>query len=527
MNNISLLKKYNNIDSSNHVLGALLNTPKLFNNKSYPLSVDDFIVKTHKDLFITINNLIASGLNSISMADIESYLNNNNKIIYNLFFNNSNNFDWLSMLFEEGEETNYDYYYNDLRKYTLLRTYIANGIDVSEILDLSQVDIGNLQLQQDKFNNTSIKDIINFFDNKYRTIRFSFNENKDREFRKSGDEVREILKELQSGLRYGLNTEMPVLTELTGGFSSGNFVLLTLPTGVGKTRNAIKKLVNVCSPLLWDFDKKEFIRNPNGDFNAGLYIGNEMDIKRELEPMILAFISGVPEKKIKSGDLTEDEKDRLEVAIQCSEKMQLHLEYNDNYDIQFFKDTIDEYYNKYENTPYSLRMVVIDYLELTGALINEYSFISKGASFREDMILLNLSKEIKTLAKVYGLTIVGYTQTTGEAVTMGYRDFRAIKGGKAIPNKADVGMICFPPTSKETALLKPLVEKSKRRKMPNIGFNIYKNRFGSSDKNNIKIWAYQELGIGKYTFLFATDEFYQPITLEGITVNFRDEEITV
>ena len=523
MNKVALLKKYNNVGSSNYVLGALLNNPKLLDNKNFPLSNEDFVVKTHKHLFTTINNLVSNGLTTITMVDIENYLSNNNEIVFNLFFgNNTNNFDWLSMLFEEGEDSNYSYYYNDLKKYSLLRTYIDNGIDVTDILDLTEVDTVILDKQQEAFNKMRVEYIITHYDNKYRTIRNSFNRLEERENRKSGDNARGILKKLQEGSRYGLNTEMPVETELTGGLIPKRFLLFTLPSGVGKTRNAIKKLVTACSPLLWDFKTNKFIKNPNGDYNAGVYIGNELDIANDLEPMILAFISGVNENKIKSGELNEEERDRLNIAIKCSEQMELHLENNDDYDIQYFKNIFEEYSTKYQNSKYTLRLVVIDYIELTPALMSEYSSYSKGVPPREDLILLNLSKEIKNLANDYDITVVGYTQTTGEAFTMGYRDFRAVKGGRAIPNKADVGITCFPPTAKELDLLKDTQKRINLIHKPNIVFTLYKNRFGTI--KDYKLWVRQDLGIGKYEFLFATDAFYQPVNVKEWTVNLRDED---
>ena len=69
-----------------------------------------------------------------------------------------------------------------------------------------------------------------------------------------------------------------------------------------KTRSALKQLCGLCSPYLWDFKKEKFVPNPNGQGNAGLYIGTEMDLYIELEPILWCIISGVSEKKLKDND---------------------------------------------------------------------------------------------------------------------------------------------------------------------------------------------------------------------------------
>ena len=90
-----------------------------------------------------------------------------------------------------------------------------------------------------------------------------------------------------------------------------------------KTRSSIKRLVNVCSPYLWDFKEECFVENPNGIDNSGLYIGTEMDIYMELEPTVWCTIAGVDEAKFKQHELTDNEERRIEKAREYSKQMKL------------------------------------------------------------------------------------------------------------------------------------------------------------------------------------------------------------
>lgn len=290
-----------------------------------------------------------------------------------------------------------------------------------------------------------------------------------------------------------------------------------------KTRVAIKRLLLTSAPYLWDFKKQSFVRNPHTPV-ASLYIGTEMDLYTELEPMMWAFLSGVDEDKIHANTLTPDERQRVERAIKILQDTPLYLEDEENYDISFLSHTIEHY-----KTEHNIGVVAIDYLELTSALTTEFTQITRGMGVREDQVLLNLSTNIKNMAKRFDIAIVGFTQTTDEARRDAVRDQRAVKGARSLPNKCDLGMTSFAPTKQEIELLEPLIEKcglNSYRCVPNIGYNVYKNRGGKF--KNIKIWGYQDLGTMEYVDLFCTDESYAPINVDKtyLMPNVANEEST-
>lgn len=275
---------------------------------------------------------------------------------------------------------------------------------------------------------------------------------------------------------------------------------------------------------MWDFKKQKFVKNPHKPV-ASLYIGTEMELYEELEPMMWAFVSGVDEDKIHANTMTKDERIRVERAIEILKETELYLEDEENYDISFLAHTIEHY-----KTEHNIGAVAIDYLELTSALTSEFTQMTRGMGVREDQVLLNLSANVKNMAKRYDIAIIGFTQTTDEARRDGVRDQRAVKGARSLPNKCDLGMVSFAPTKKELELLEEVIEKvglNNRKCVPNICYSIYKNRGGKI--KNIKIWGYQDLGTMEYIDLFCTDESYVPVNVDKtfLMPNLVDENVEI
>ena len=130
----------------------------------------------------------------------------------------------------------------------------------------------------------------------------------------------------------------------------------------GKSRVALKRLISVCTPEIWDFEKQEYIENPNGTDNRGLYIGTEMDVFTEIEPMMWAFVSGIEEHKIRNNTLTDEEEVRLDKAIEICERTKIYLEDEEDFDCSFLWQIIEQHVIDNE-----ICMVAIDYIELNGA----------------------------------------------------------------------------------------------------------------------------------------------------------------
>lgn len=517
------IEKYHDKRTSCQVLGCLMKNPNLLKDKQYALNADDFPSGLHELVYKCIYNLSLQGLNEIRIADIETYLNTNDPKSYTIIFENEKNLEWLSKLYEDANSINYDYYYNRLRKLALLRSYMIEGTDVSNLLDMDEIDHVIIKQQQEKFEMLTINEIKKYFDKKIFNVKEKFTVKDSTKRRKSGDNAEELRIKMQESPCYGYGLESKYLNTLTRGALKGNFFLETRDSGKGKTRAAIERLLLICSPYLWDYDKNDFLPNPNGQNNVGLYIGTEMKLYEELEPMMWAFVSGVEEYKIKKNIITKEESKRVDKAIEYVKQAKIYLEDESDYDIAYLINTVDNY--KFN---YGLDALAIDYLELTVALTAEYVQNTKGMTAREDQVLLALSKATKEkIANEYDIVVFGFTQTTDEARNEGVRDQRAVKGARSLPNKADVGITVFAPTKKELDYIQPLIQKSKglnKTIYPNMCYTIYKNRSGEINEE-VKIWCYQNLGNMRTIDLFCTNKYYEPISIDKTFIELEDKII--
>ena len=305
---------------------------------------------------------------------------------------------WITDILQDANVDNFDYYYDLFRKYSLLRSYLKQGFDISEILDLTELDSEILDKQQKDFELMSINDIIQYFDRQNMQSKERFLINDKNVSRKSGDGADELYDIVRQSPSYGYGLDSELLNAVTYGALGGRTMLESRDSGTGKTRSAIKRLVKLCSPYLWDNKLNKYVPNPNGNGNAGLYIGTEMDTYLELEPMIWCFIANVDERKFLQGKTTKEEEERIIQAKEYSKQANLFLEDMEDFDINYLWQIVEKYSSEYD-----VKMVVLDYIELNSALATEYIHMAKGMNVREDMILLNLSKNIKSIAKRFNI----------------------------------------------------------------------------------------------------------------------------
>lgn len=520
----NIIDLYYDPRSACQVLGCLMLEPQRLSSREQQIAEFDFNTPIHKTLFIAIHNLALQGFKKISLGDVETYLANNNPMGHKHMFEEWNGAEWITSILEDANTMNYDYYYWTVRKFSFLRIKMQNGQDVSPLLDMQEVEVEALRVQRENFDLLSIDDIVRYFDSINLVAKRPFVTRSDEARRKAGDGAYELLERLSLAPSFGFATESAYLNTIMRGLRRGTFMLETRDSGQGKTRVAIKRLLQISAPYMWDFNKRKFVKNPHKPV-ASLYIGTEMELYEELEPMMWAFVSGVDEDKIHANTMTKDERIRVERAIEILKETELYLEDEENYDISFLSHTIEHY-----KTEHNIGAVAIDYLELTSALTSEFTQMTRGMGVREDQVLLNLSANIKNMAKRYDISIIGFTQTTDEARRDGVRDQRAVKGARSLPNKCDLGMVSFAPTKKELELLEEVIEKvglNNYRCVPNICYSIYKNRGGKI--KNIKIWGYQDLGTMEYTDLFCTDESYVPVNVDKtfLMPNLMDEDVEV
>ena len=120
------------------IIGSLMKKPSLLSQTDkYSLSISDFPTRFFRYIFDAIQGLYSSGVAQVQPIDVENYLSVNNSAISH--YNDNNGREFLNDAIELSDERNFDYYYNRLKKFTLLRAYDNYGIDVSDIYDADNI----------------------------------------------------------------------------------------------------------------------------------------------------------------------------------------------------------------------------------------------------------------------------------------------------------------------------------------------------------------------------------------------------
>lgn len=498
------INKYYCSRSACYLLSCLLKKPKLALSRDRAYNENFFTTKTHKALYLVIENLAKMGVETVKLADIESYLATHDQLTYARFFGEvGDETEWiLSLLEMDTDEGNYNYYYDMLQKFAFLRAKMENGQDVTDILDMNEMDSRILDNQYENFIEMTMEEIIRHYDTLNLTVKHSFTRRSEEDSCHAGENIRSLREELAQNPDYGWRLSLGRYCDnLVRGARRGNLVVESRNSGMGKTRDALYQCVTLSCHTIWNHETQQFEPNPYGEVVPSLYFGTELKLHKEVKPLILAFISGVESGKIKKNKMTPQEEERVDKAIEILEQSPIYLEREPNYDCMFLENMIEKYVNQYD-----VGAIMIDYVELTPPMIGEYTRMTRGLQAREDSILLNVSTVLKNLAEEFDVFIKIYTQISDNARRdHTIRDSGAIKGSKSLQVRADLGVVVMRPVEREISMLKPLIEIHGE---PNICLNIYKNRDG--DLGEFKVWGRINLGNYHFEELFITDWSYRP-----------------
>ena len=117
------------------VLSCYMQDPSL--TKNYKLKLEDFSKGFYFMIYEAIVSLYSSGAESISALDIGDYYSKDKMPIQYSIFTKNKGIDYLVDCLETSRPENFIYYYNLVKKYSLLRNLVSNGIDISEFFKRS------------------------------------------------------------------------------------------------------------------------------------------------------------------------------------------------------------------------------------------------------------------------------------------------------------------------------------------------------------------------------------------------------
>lgn len=507
----NILKSLNPPRAVYSVIGNLCKDPQLLRDPEIFLTEKDFVQEFHKIVFSAIYNLAFSSAETtkINEIDIDNYLASYPKL-YKIW-EKHNGIEYIRESIKYANKDTFKANYERLKKFALLRNYVENGIDVSDLYNYKSLDLVEQDKGMKKIDKMSIDEIIEHYSLKMLKIKDEFNVGQESKRFKAGDDLDVLLENLDKEPEYGYPFRNGFYNTIFRGMRRSKFMLRSADTGTGKTRQALADICNVSCDMIYDYDRG-WIDN-NGSYPS-LFISTELE-KQELQTTMLAFITGVNEDVIKNGRYSEKILNRLNKGIEVLQRAPIYCEYIDDFSITDIEMIIERYIIEH-----NVMYVAFDYIQLTPKLARSMAK-AFGSSLREDQILVQFSAALKSLANKYNIYITSSTQLNRNSKEIDNRDATSLRGGSATADKADMGVITFRATKKDHDNLKHILERGFWRK-PNYSHWVYKNRGGKISK--CVIWTVMDLGTMREIPLFVTDTDFNLITdIQEIQIEYDEK----
>lgn len=173
---LRIISKYVDVPAILQVIGSVYNNPELLDlTDKYALSDDDFPEQFHKIVFGSIFKIHELGVNKITLNVINDFLQSRPKS--EAIFKQQKGEEWLLKVAEAATPNTFDYYYNRVKKFTLLRAFDDCGIDIKDIYDPDDIlDTKKRQRQEELLDNSSLADICDIINKKIDNIRLKYSD---------------------------------------------------------------------------------------------------------------------------------------------------------------------------------------------------------------------------------------------------------------------------------------------------------------------------------------------------------------
>lgn len=501
---------YVDVAAITQVIGCVYNNSSILDETDkYVIHDEDFTEDFHKIVFGTMYNIHLTG-SIVTLDAIIDYLANRPK--FEAIFKQNKGVEYLEEASKIAQPNSFNYYYNRLKKFSLLRAYESIGLDVSYLYDADNVlDGKKRQAQEDWLDNTSLVDIARAIDNKIDDIKLHYIEDDMGLGYQAGEDITELIEDLEKHPEVGIPLYGPLINTVTRGARLRKFYLRSGATGFGKTRAMIADACNfACNRIYHD----QFGWIKNGTSEPTLFIATEQD-KSEVQTMMLAFLSAVNEEHILNGRYEEGERERVFEAANILKNSPLWIEELPDFSLQDVENKIKKNIREHD-----ARYVVFDYLQTSLKILEEISHRSGGVKLREDNVLFMLSARLKDLANKYGIFIMSGTQLNASYQDSETPDQNLLRGAKSIADRIDLGMLLLNVTNEDLVKIDPIIKSNPNFQPPNIKLSVYKNRRGSY--KGVYLWCAADLGICRITPQFCTDWRHQLVPIEDIKIMIDD-----
>lgn len=500
--------KYYDTNACMQVIGDVFMNPALLDmSEKYHFNEKDFQQEFHKIIFGSIYNLHQLGAVEISIEDIEKYLEQRPKKY--AIYKTHKGTEYLQNLTSFCQLAAFDYYYNRMKKMTLLRMYNSVlGMDLSWLYDPDNIlDIKRKEQQESWFDNTSITDMADLISKKIDEIKIKYVDNSDNGLMQAGDSVKDLLEKLKQNPEVGCPLFGKYINTIHRGARLGKFYLRSASTGIGKSRSMVADACYIACDEIYDLEKREWIKN--GTKEPTQFITTEQE-EDEIQTMMLAFLSAVDEEHILNNTYVGDEYERVIKAAEILADSPLYIKKLPDFSLQDIENTI-----KFGINQYGIRYLFFDYIHSSMKILSEISSKAGIRGLREDNILFMIGVRLKDLCVQYGIFIMSATQLNGNYTNADIYDQNLLRGAKSLGDKIDLGMIMLQVSSDDREALLPIVSKLGIQ-MPDIKIAIYKNRRGRY--KDILLWCKSNRGICRIDPIFVTNYNYELMDIEDLKI---------
>ena len=501
-----MASKYVDVTAIMQVIGCVYNNPQIleFEDK-YTITDEDFPDEFHRTVFGAIYKVYELGAKTITLENLADFLSSRPKSA--AIYKKNDGDKWLLKVADIASQLSFDFYYNRLKKMTLLRAYDNYGVDVSDIYDPDNIlDIKKKQLQEDLLDNSSLEEIADRVDRKISDIRLKYVDDTTGEAIQAGKGVLQLIQKFKDHPEVGVPLYGRLVNTVTRGARLKKFYLRSAATGIGKTRSMIADACNIACNKIYD---ESFGWIKNGTSEPTLFITTEQELE-EIQTMMLAFLSNVNEEHIINGEYEGDEEERVIKAGEILESSPLYVEELPDFSLKDVENVI-----KKNIRDHDVKYIFHDYIHTSLKILEEITKRSGGVKLREDNILFMLSNKLKDICNQYGVFIMSATQLNGDYQEAKTPDQNLLRGAKSIADKIDVGMIMLQTTPDDEKALETVLGSD--IPMPEIKISVYKNRRGRW--KNVLLWCRADRGTCRIEPIFMTDFQYKLIEIEDLKIN--------
>lgn len=357
-----MASKYVDPTSIVQVIGCVYKNPSLLDQgDKYIITEDDFVDRFHRVVFGAIYNVYTLGASEINLKTVLDFLAQHPKS--EAVFKKDKGEDWLLQAAENAIPSSFDYYYNRLKKMSLLRAFDNSAIDVSHLYDPDNIlDTKKKQIQEEWLDNTSIQDIAHKVVDEVDQIVAAHVNNTYGEVQRPSDGASSLREKLKQRPDVGIPLYGPLINTVTRGARLRKLYLRSAPSGYGKTRTMVADVCYIGCDEIYD-EMLGWIKN--GTAEPVLYITTEQELE-EIQTMMWAFISGVDEDHIMNNQYEGDEEERVDKAIEILKRSKIYIIELPDFSLRdvenLIKQNIRENQVKYVVNPKGLKACVTLFL---------------------------------------------------------------------------------------------------------------------------------------------------------------------